>query len=110
MTEIAFNQYQKALSRGTLRCVPEARSSFVCARSGGTSTAQNGSPSRTSAPSVSCWECMAACIYIYMVHPPPPKDLGSHILIYNQVDGAHSLRLMGFGSEGGGLSGLGLRT
>ena len=31
---------------------------------------------------------------IYMV--PPPKDLGSHILIYNQVDGAHSLRLMGW--------------
>ena len=26
----------------------------------------------------------------------PPKDLGSHILIYNQVDGAHSLRLMGW--------------
>ena len=36
-------------------------------------------------------------IYIYIYGtPPPPKDLGSHILIYNQVDGAHSLRLMGW--------------
>ena len=34
--------------------------------------------------------------YIYIYGTPPPKDLGSDILIYNQVDGAHSLRLMGW--------------
>ena len=36
------------------------------------------------------------CTCIYIWYPPPPKDLGSHTLIYNQVDGAHSLRLMGW--------------
>ena len=35
-------------------------------------------------------------IYMYIYVWYPPKDLGSHILIYNQVDGAHSLRLMGW--------------